>query len=119
MLTCRRFDLVVVPFPFLERPAAKLRPALVLTASDFSTATGNAIMAMVTSARHSAWAGDLPLADWRGAGLTHPSTVRWKLFTLPVTLIRARLGALLDADRRGVQRQLGLLFGLDGGEVTA
>lgn len=112
MPTCGRYDLVVVPFPFLERPRAKMRPALALTDGTFALAHGQAVLAMITSARHSSWTSDVQLADWREAGLTAPSRLRWKLFTLPLTAIAGRLGTLSARDRAAVLASLGRLLRL-------
>lgn len=93
---------MVVPFPLVDLPIAKRRPALALTSARFAADHGQAILAMITSARHSAWPSDVALGDWRSAGLTAPSVLRWKVFTLPVALVAARIGRLSDADHGAV-----------------
>jgi len=110
---CARYGLVVVPFPFTDRTAQKRRPALVLSQPGFQQASGHLLLAMVTSAKQSAWPLDWPIQDCQAAGLPQPCLVRFKLFTLDERLILERLGALAPPDRAGVETHLGQLFGCD------
>ena len=98
MTTYNAGDLVDVPFPFIDSGTTKLRPALVLSSSDFQLKTGACILTMVTSAERSRWVNDVALEDWNGAGLKKPSIIRWKIFTLDETLIVGYRGHLADPD---------------------
>lgn len=108
-MTFERFDTVVVPFPFTDRRATKRRPAVMLTDASFAEATGNAVLAMITSAEQSDWPGDTALSDRESAGLPKPCKVRMKLFTLERRLIDRRIGTLSSADRTAVTRALGAI----------
>jgi mRNA interferase MazF len=67
---CEAFDVVVVPFPFTDRAASKRRPALVLSDADaFKAATGQVVLAMITSAKHAGWPLDILIEDLAAAGL--------------------------------------------------
>lgn len=112
MRTCDRFEVAVVPFPFVDAALAKRRPALALATAAFARANGHGVFAMITTAKRSAWPGDVPLASWREAGLTAPSVLRWKLFTLPEAAVLARLGRLAAGDEEAVLSGLALLLGL-------
>jgi predicted alpha/beta-fold hydrolase len=48
-------DVVMVPFPFIDRPVQKLRPALVLSCSPDGEKNKHLVLAMITSARRSHW----------------------------------------------------------------
>jgi mRNA interferase MazF len=100
-----RWDVVIVPFPFTDRPAAKRRPALTLSQREFN-AHGHSVLAMITTKVDPPWPGDTPLADPVLAGLPASSTVRLKLFTLDNRLIAKVAGALADDDRARVAAQL-------------
>ena len=100
-MTCERYDIVVVPFPFADRRASKRRPALVLSSQRFNAESGNSVLAMVTSASNPPWPMDV-LIDAAHAGLQAPSKVRMKLFSLDNRLILRRAGNLSQADRRAV-----------------
>lgn len=68
-------DVIVVPFPYSDRLAEKRRPALVVSSPRLA-AMGFIWVVMITSAKHSALADDLPILDLAGAGLGAPSIVR-------------------------------------------
>ena len=104
-MICRLYDVVVVPFPFTDRRATKRRPAVALSGENFNAASGNSVLAMVTSATHSSWPLDIPI-DAKGAGLRAPSIVRMKIFTLNNRLILRRAGNLQESDRRAVAQAL-------------
>ena len=92
-------DVVIVPFPFTDRDAAKRRPALVCSAAAFNRQARHLVLAMITTATHSPWPGDVPIRDLADAGLPAPSVVRWKLFTLDASFVLGRAGALSSRDR--------------------
>ncbi len=110
MTTYRAGDLVDVPFPFIDSGAAKQRPALVLSASQFQRKTGAYVLTMVTSAERSRWENDVALDDWNGAGLNKPSIIRWKIFTLDETLILGYRGHVSDRDMTTLGQALAEVF---------
>ena len=110
MTAFERFAVVRVPFPFTDRQAQERRPALVLSLPDFQQACGHVLLAMITSARQSAWPLDWPIEDLLAAGLPQPCVVRLKLFTLDERVVLGRLGALVAADRTAVAAQLAKLL---------
>jgi mRNA interferase MazF len=98
------WDVVVVPFPFSERPGTKKRPALVLSRPSFNKA-GHTALAMITTRAHRPWPGDVEIEGLEQAGLPLPCIARLKLFTLDNRLL-TRLGSLSAADRRRVASAL-------------
>lgn len=92
-------DVVIVPFPFTERAAAKRRPALVCSSRAYNDRSAHVVLAMITTATQTPWPGDVVLGDLATAGLPAPSTVRWKLFTLDAALVLRRAGTLAPSDR--------------------
>ena len=92
-------DVVVVPFPFSDRDATKRRPALVCSAAAFNDSSHHLVLAMITTASHKKWPGDVAIRDLTATGLPVPSIVRWKLFTLDASLVVRRAGALSARDR--------------------
>lgn len=103
-------DLVLVLFPFTDLSANKTRPALVLSVPSYGQATGNLLLAMVTSAFHDS-PYDCEIKDWKAANLLGPSWVRIKLATLDPELVRYKPGKLSQADLAEVQKKLKAAFG--------
>lgn len=108
-MTFEPLEVVVVPFPFADRLAAKRRPALVVSSADFE----QTILAMITSAA-SDWRSDVAVRDWQVAGLNVPCKVRLKLFTLDDDLILRRLGTLSRRDGAQVENALLCFLAIDG-----
>ena len=104
-VTCEPGDVVVVPFPFVERAGVRRRPALVLSTRSFNDA-GHAVLAMITTSSHAPWPGDLMITDLHAAGLRVECRVRLKLFTLDNRLIVRRIGRLASADLGAVSASL-------------
>jgi mRNA interferase MazF len=96
-MICDLFDIVVVPFPFIDKPASKKRPALVLSNIDFNT-TGYSILSMITTKQKPIWPGDTQIRDIVACGLRSPCLVRLKLFTLDNRLILRKIGRLGETD---------------------
>lgn len=104
-MTCEAWQVVVVPFPFTDRATTRRRPALVLSTRVFNR-HGHSVLAMITSASHQPWPGDTLVSDLDSAGLTTPSLVRLKVFTLDNRFIARRIGGLAPRDRAAVAAQL-------------
>ncbi len=96
-MTCSALDVVVVPFPFAEKHGSKRWPALVVSGRAFNR-RGHSVMAMITSASRNRWATDVEIADLDSVGLTKPSKVRFKLFTIDNRVINRKLGKLAGSD---------------------
>lgn len=103
-MVCDFGDVVVVPFPFVDRPISKTRPALVLSNEEFNADNDHTILAMITTGSGSSWPSDMEISDGDSAGLRHRSVIRWKLFTLPNQTILRRIGELGTADRQTVTK---------------
>jgi mRNA-degrading endonuclease toxin of MazEF toxin-antitoxin module len=112
-VTFDAFDVVVVPFPFTDRTTTKRRPALVLSDGRlFNCQVGQAVMAMITSAKNSDWPFDIEIQDLDQAGLPSASIVRMKLFTLDEQLVIRKAGSLANADRDRVKQALSRILAL-------
>lgn len=105
-VTYKPFEVVVVPFPFTDSAATKRRPALVLSAQPFNDRAAHLVLAMITSRENRGWPLDTEIADLRAAGLSHPSVVRMKLFTLDERFVLRTCGRLAAADVAAVRSAL-------------
>lgn len=106
-VTPARFDIVVVPFPFTDKAAQKRRPALVISDSKaFNQPAGRSVMAMITSAGNAPLPLDTHITDLKSAGLSAPSVVRMKLFTLDHRFVIRKAGKLSTKDRANLEKAL-------------
>jgi mRNA interferase MazF len=103
---CDRYQTVVVPYPFHERPVTKRRPALVLSGQLFNQANGQTLVAMITTAKETSWPSDIEIKDLEAAGLRHPCVLRFRFQTLPNGIFVRPLGSLSGLDRLACERQL-------------
>ncbi len=110
-MTFDAYEVVIVPFPFSDKPVTRRRPAIILSPAPYCQATGLIVTAMVTTARASSWPYDLPLLQPRAAGLDRPCVIRLKLSTIDARLVTARVGMLADVDRARVIAQIRMFTG--------
>ncbi len=112
-MTYKKYDVVVVPFPFTDQNSDKRRPALVLSEhKNFNNITENCVLAMITSEKNPAWPLDTQIGSIQKAGLSFPSKVRMKIFTLDSRLILRKIGGLSAKDQKAVKENLHRLLSL-------
>ena len=105
-----RWDVVTALFPFTDVAIRRPRPVLVLSGASFNRSHGHLIGCMITRAARSRWPSDHGILDLAPTGLRHASVVRWKLFTLPFTVVSRRIGALASVDREPLAIKLAGIF---------
>jgi mRNA interferase MazF len=107
MINYQPGDLILVAFPFSGGGKAKIRPAMIIV----DTGDADVLVARVTTQSGQA-EPDVPIKDWRAAGLLAPSTVRLhKLATLEKSLVHRRLGSVQVADRTAIAANLHRIYG--------
>ena len=105
------FDIVVVPFPFTDSTRSKRRPALVLSNNgSFGNEIEHSVLAMITSQKNESWPLDCAIKNKKASGLSAPSVVRMKLFTLDNRFIIRKIGHLSKTDQKKVEQSLSKLF---------
>ena len=108
-MTFKPWDVVVVPFPFVDKKVSKPRPALVLSDIDFNI-KGLVILSMITTAGKTSHLFDIEIRDLTTTGLPLPSVVRWKIFSLDLPLIKKKIGYLSKTDRGKCNKILKTIF---------
>ena len=101
-----KFDVVKVSFPFTDKAAAKKRPTLVISSSEYQSNYNHCILAMITSAKQTSWQDDIVIENLQTAGLPSPSKIRLKIFSLDCDLILGKLGYLAGEDKEAILRKL-------------
>jgi mRNA interferase MazF len=109
-MTLRPGEIVLIRIGFHEAPGGKFRPAAVL----LDSGDDDFVAGPVTS-RFRVSAFDVPIHQWREAGLNTASTIRvHKLTVLAKTEIARRLGELTLADRIALAEALRRAFSMAG-----
>ena len=100
-------EIVMAVVPFSSGATAKLRPALVV----LDMGDNDLLIARMTTHPYSTvW--DIPVADWKSAGLLGPGVIRLhKLTVIEKTLVHKRIGLLQPHDRLAVATVLHQTFG--------
>jgi mRNA interferase MazF len=98
-----RWDVIAVPFPYVERPIRQRRPALVVAAG-LGSSLDLLWVLMITSAANPRWPEDVEIDDHAAAGLPIPSIAR----TAKIATIEARAAS-----------RLGMLIGQNAARVAA
>ena len=91
-------DIAWVPFPFVEVPRVRERPALVVSVQTLASKMQLLWVLMITSAANKGWQGDVSLEqDFAACGLNVPCVIRTaKISTIEMD--RARRSGALSAD---------------------
>ena len=105
-MTYKPYTIVAVPFPFTDSAQTKKRPAVVISSERHQEKTSHITLLMVTTAKHSHWFDDHLIIDLDSAGLSTPSIVRQKLFTIDSRLILKEVGILSKEDHSKVSKLL-------------
>ena len=105
-MTYKKFDVVVIPFPFSDRLEQKRRPALVVSSDEFNEQSRHVVAVMITSAKRSEWPGDVVIKDLGPAGLPSDCRVRMKFFTADQALVDKKIGRISPRDQKAVQASL-------------
>jgi mRNA interferase MazF len=100
------WDVVVVPFPHVDRLAERRRPALVVSSRRL-VPFGLLWVAMITSAENTPWSCDVPVGNLDRAGLPAPSVVRpAKIACIEPARVVRKAGALDRATAGKVEEVL-------------
>lgn len=105
-VTCRRGDVIKVPFPYTDRPTRQVRPVLVVSADSIEGRHGLLWVVMITSAENRGWQGDVLISDLAGAGLPVASLIRTAKIATIDAADAVRLGRIRPALMRRVSVHL-------------
>ena len=104
-------DVVLVAFPFRDKPAAKVRPAVVVSGAEYNRRGDLIIAAIMTHPPRTSI--DYPIKAWREADLVAPSVVRIQLATIMARRVLHRPGRLLSDDLAELNMLLRKVFELN------
>lgn len=98
----KKYDIVVVPFPFVDSPLSKPRPAVVLSDENFQKRNHHIHLGMVTTSKNTHWKDDVFLSEKEKTGLSCDSYFRPKIFTLHEDIIKRKIGEVCEKDHQKI-----------------
>ncbi len=111
MTLFKKFDVVVVPFPFIDSEFSKLRPALIISSEEFTNETKMATCIMITSSSYEDWSSDVEIHHLSKAGLRKKCKARFKVFSIQTHLIKKVAGHLDKKDQERIRSSFHKVFG--------
>lgn len=106
MTVYKKWELVLVPFPFTDLSSTKRRPALIVSPDKYN-AGKDVVIVYVTSQIYSPpRLGDYKLLDWKTSGLPKPSMVRMKFATIDKSIIVKKIGTIEIEDSEKIEENI-------------
>jgi len=111
MTLYRKWDIIVVPFPFTDLTTVKKRPALVVSPDSYNKSGQDVVIAFLTSRMDVAPCfGDYRIRFWQESGLPKASLLRMKFATIDREIIVKRIGRLCEKERGSVRNAMRRFF---------
>ena len=110
MILYKKWDIVLVPFPFTDLSTTKKRPSLIISPDEFNK-NDDLIIAFITSKIPDQLRfGDFRIKEWENSGLPKPFLIRMKFSTISKTISKTilvkQIGRLLDIECKSFQYEL-------------
>ena len=97
-MPCSRNDVVLLPIPFTDLTSRKVRPAVVIGLNGMDL-----FLVPISSQLPNT---DLPLQEWRAAGLNISCGIKAQIATVEERLVVKKVGALSATDRERLDARL-------------
>lgn len=110
MITYKKWDIILVPFPFTNLKSVKKRPALVISPEKYNAGPDLIIMFVTSKISSFGKPGDHKIVEWKKSGLPKPSMVRMKFATIEKSIIVKKLGEMVELDRLKLNKKLSDFF---------
>ena len=98
-----RLDIVLVSYPFSDLTGVKVRPAVVVSANHLSQ---DIFVIALTSKTGNLLSGEFILSQWKASGLNVETAVKRGIYTVKKTLVRKRVGKLVNSDAEKLDRSI-------------
>ena len=98
IITYKKWDVILVPFPFTDLKNTKKRPALIVSPDEYNIKL-DIVIAFITSRLDSEYrSGDYKIQEWEKSNLPKPSMIRMKFATIDKSIIVKKIGRLFEKD---------------------
>jgi mRNA interferase MazF len=92
----KKWDVILVPFPFTDLTTNKKRPALIVSNNDYNK-SDNLVIALITSNIRDSHE-DYKIIKWSDAGFPKESVIKMKFATVDKSIVVRKLGKLKKED---------------------
>jgi mRNA interferase MazF len=111
MTAYRKWDIILVPFPFKDLTDAKKRPALVVSPDNYDKSGQDVVIVLLTSRMDvSPRPGDCRIRFWKESGLPKAALLRMKFAAIAQEIIAKRMGRLFQEERSSIRDALKEFF---------
>ncbi len=106
----KKWDIVLVPFPFTDLSTTKRRPALIISPNQHNTGNEIVITFITSKLSLKGRMGDHLIIKWSEAKLPKPSLIRMRFATIDKQMIVKKIGRLVLEDIEEFKKQLSAFF---------
>ncbi len=107
----KKWDIVLIPFPFTDFSILKKRPGLIISPDEFNKEGRNLIITFLTSKMNtSKRIGDYKLKEWKKSNLPKPTMSRMKFATISANIVVKNIGRLQKNDITGFKDEFRSFF---------
>ncbi len=109
-IICKKWDIVLVPFPFTDLSAFKKRPALIIFQDEYNSGSDVIITFITSNITVKSKPGDYHIREWEKTNLPKPSLIRMKFATIDKSIIVRKLGRLSQKDIDSFKQVISTFF---------
>ncbi|KAA3606170.1 MAG: type II toxin-antitoxin system PemK/MazF family toxin [Calditrichaeota bacterium] len=106
MTPYKKWDIILVPFPFTDLSTTKKRPALIISPNSYNDGLDFVIAFITSKIDAKKRLGDYRIKNWQKANLPKPSMLRMKFATIDKRIIVKKLGSLTPSDITFYKKEL-------------
>ncbi len=110
IMTYKKWDIVLVPFPFTNLQTIKKRPALIISPDEYNAGDDIVILFITSNVSSFGRTGDYIIQDWNKSGLPKPSMTRMKFATIEKSIVIKNIGRLHKSDCASLVSKLNDFF---------
>lgn len=112
IMTYKKWDIVLLPFPYTDLSSTKKRPAVIISPETYNRGLDVMLMFLTSNLKTEQREGDYELTKWQEAGLPKPSMTRMKVMTLDKDFILKKIGEIQPEDGLKIDEFLKNFFAL-------
>ena len=108
----KKYDVIIVKFPFASSAAYKARSAVIVSTDYYNQHSRNAVLVLAISSQVSTKLDfEVEVIHWQEAGLLRPSIFKASIATIDQRAILATLRTLKQTDRENLDQLLQKIIG--------